>query len=78
MILRFSNNISNQEQRKRVHFETVDIEGASLIFVGRFCKGIAFGPCWKFFEGGGCLYGIVDKHGMLSGLRNKFNCFSAF
>ena len=40
-----------------------------IIFVGKFDKGMAFGPCWKFYEGGGYLFGNVDNEGKFSGVK---------
>ena len=38
-----------------------------VTFVGRFDKGMAFGPCWNFYEGGGYLFGNVDYEEKFSG-----------
>ena len=41
-----------------------------MIFLGKFHQGIAYGPCWRFYDGGGYLYGMVNNEGAFSGLTN--------
>lgn len=38
-----------------------------MTFIGRFQSGRPRGPCWKYMEGGGFLFGHVDDQGEFSG-----------
>ena len=51
-------------------FDTNDLRNRRLIFLGKFHQGIAYGPCWRFHDGGGYLYGVVNKGGAFTGLTN--------
>ena len=42
-------------------------EDQELIFIGRYRNGIPFGLCWKLLEGGGILFGKVNRKGLFSG-----------
>jgi len=41
----------------------------SLSFVGMYRNGKAFGTCWKIVRGGGCVVGVVDEEGELTGMN---------
>ncbi len=44
-------------------------EEYDVIFIGKFDNGMAFGPCWKFYKGGGYLFGNVDCAEKFSGVK---------
>ena len=38
-----------------------------LTFVGNHKNGLPDGTCWRIIRGGGCVVGMVDEHGHLTG-----------
>ena len=39
----------------------------NLLWVGRYLHGIPYGTCWEFLPVGGCVTGLADSSGKLSG-----------
>ena len=42
-------------------------DNRKLLWVGRYLHGIPDGTCWKFLPVGGCVTGLADSSGKLSG-----------
>ena len=63
-------NFELQSSRGATLFDSNDLRNRRLVFLGKFHQGKAYGPCWRFYDGGGYLYGVVNNEGAFTGLAN--------